>query len=178
MTQFPKKLLRQADRLRQSPSLRARKNNGEPFVTYLFLAGGMGARAHRDGVDTVAFPATVTNVPIEVVEEGVPLLMERKQYRPDSGGRGRYRGGFGQEVRIRNVSDKPMTVSMLTDRNRFAPKGLAGGGDGALANVFLESGKRAQPKGRTSLEPGDCLVIQTPGGAGYGDVAERTAEGN
>ena len=138
----------------------------------------MGARAHRDGVDTVAFPATVTNVPIEVVEEGVPLMMERKQYRPDSGGRGRYRGGFGQEVRIRNVSDKPMTVSMLTDRNRFAPKGLAGGGDGALANVFLESGKLAQPKGRTSLEPGDCLVIQTPGGAGYGDMAERSAEGN
>ena len=153
-----------------------RKNNGEPFVTYLFLAGGMGARAHRDGVDTVAFPATVTNVPIEVVEEGVPLIMERKEYRPNSGGRGRYRGGFGQEVRIRNVSDKPMTVSMLTDRNRFAPKGLAGGGDGALANVFLESGKLAQPKGRTSLEPGDCLVIQTPGGAGYGDMAERSAE--
>lgn len=153
-----------------------KKKNGEPFVTYLFLAGGMGARSHRDGVNTVAFPATVTNVPIEVVEEGVPLLMERKQYRPDSGGRGQYRGGFGQEVRIRNVSDKPVAVSMLTDRNRFAPKGLAGGGDGALAKVFLESGKLAQPKGRTSLEPGDCLVIQTPGGAGYGDVAERTAE--
>ena len=99
-----------------------KKKNGEPFVTYLFLAGGMGARAHRDGVDTVAFPATVTNVPIEVVEEGVPLLMERKQYRPDLGGRGRHRGGFGQEVRIRNVSDKPMTVSMLTDRNR-CPEG-------------------------------------------------------
>lgn len=150
--------------------------NGEPFVTYLFLAGGMGARSRRDGVNTVSFPATVTNVPIEVAEEGVPLMIERKQHRPNSGGRGRHRGGFGQEVHIRNISDKPMAVSMLSDRNRFAPKGLAGGGDGSLTHIFLESGKPALPKGRTSLESGDCMIIQTPGGAGYGDVAERPAE--
>ena len=150
--------------------------NGEPFVTYLFLAGGMGARSHRDGVNTVAFPATVTNVPIEVAEEGVPLMIERKQHRPDSGGRGKHRGGFGQEVHIRNVSGQPMAISMLSDRNRFAPKGLAGGGDGSLTRILLESGKPALPKGRTQLEAGDCMIIQTPGGAGYGNEAERSAE--
>jgi N-methylhydantoinase B len=150
--------------------------NGEPFVTYLFLAGGMGARAHRDGVNTVAFPATVTNVPIEVAEEGVPLMIERKEYRPDSGGRGKHRGGFGQEVRIRNVSGQPMVVSMLSDRSRFAPKGLAGGGDGAKTRISLESGKPALPKGRTQLQPGDCMIIETPGGAGYGNEADRLAE--
>ena len=150
--------------------------NGEPFVTYLFLAGGMGARSHRDGVNTVAFPATVTNVPIEVAEEGVPLMIERKEHRPDSGGRGKHRGGFGQEVRIRNVSGQPMAVSMLSDRNRFAPKGLAGGGDGSLTRIFLESGRPALPKGRTQLEAGDCMIIQTPGGAGYGKEADRSPE--
>jgi N-methylhydantoinase B len=153
-----------------------KKKNGDPFVTYLFLAGGLGARFSRDGANTVAFPATVTNVPIEVAEEGVPILIERKQYRPDSAGRGRYRGGFGQEVHIRNVSDRPIAVSMLTDRHRFAPEGLAGGGDGGRSTVFLESGKPALQKGRTSLEPGDCLVIHTPGGAGYGEVAERSPD--
>ena len=136
----------------------------------------MGARSHRDGVNTVAFPATVTNVPIEVAEEGVPLMIERKQHRPDSGGRGKHRGGFGQEVHIRNVSGQPMAISMLSDRNRFAPKGLAGGGDGSLTRILLESGKPALPKGRTQLEAGDCMIIQTPGGAGYGNEAERSAE--
>jgi N-methylhydantoinase B len=156
--------------------LAGKKANGETFVTYLFLAGGMGARAARDGLNTVSFPATVTNVPIEIAEESVPILIERKQYRPGSAGPGRFRGGFGQEVHIRNISERPIAVSMLTDRHRFAPTGLAGGGDGGRSNVFLESGKPALQKGRTWLESGDCLVIQTPGGAGYGDVATRSTE--
>jgi N-methylhydantoinase B len=152
-----------------------RKLSGESFVTYLFMAGGMGARAHRDGPNTVSFPATVTNVPVEVAEEGVPILIERKQYRPNSAGRGRSRGGFGQEVHIRNVSHEALTVSMMTDRHRFPPEGLAGGGDGERCLVSLESGKPALQKGWTRLEPGDCLVVQTPGGGGYGDAASRPA---
>jgi len=151
-----------------------KRNDGKPFVSYLFLAGGLGARASLDGVSTVAFPATVTNVPIEIAEEGVPLLFERKEYRANSGGAGKHRGGFGQEVRIRNVSSDDIWVSMLTDRHRFAPAGLAGGGDGGASCVFLESGRPALQKGRTKLQAGDCLIIQTPGGAGYGDPSERS----
>ncbi|MGG5822704.1 hydantoinase B/oxoprolinase family protein [Falsiroseomonas sp. HW251] len=156
--------------------LSGRKPDGEGFVIYLFLAGGMGARHGRDGVSTVAFPATVTNVPAEVAEEAAPVRIERKEYRLDSAGPGRTRGGFGQEVRVRNVSDLPITVSMLTDRHRFAPQGLDGGGEGAKGEVFLESGEPARSKGHTMLKPGDCLVIRTPGGAGYGDAAQRPAE--
>jgi len=156
--------------------LSGRKPDGEGFVIYLFLAGGMGARHGRDGISTVAFPATVTNVPVEVAEEAAPVRIERKEYRLDSAGAGRTRGGFGQEVRVRNVSDAPITVSMLTDRHRNAPLGLDGGGSGAKGEVSLESGEPARSKGHTTLKPGDCLVIRTPGGAGYGDPAGRAAE--
>jgi N-methylhydantoinase B/oxoprolinase/acetone carboxylase alpha subunit len=158
--------------------LSGRKSDGEGFVIYLFLAGGMGARYARDGVSTVAFPATVTNVPVEVAEEAAPVRIERKEYRLDSAGTGRTRGGFGQEVRVRNVSDLPITVSMLTDRHRNAPLGLHGGAPGATGEVFLESGEPARSKGHTTLKPGDCLVIRTPGGAGYGDPAKRATELN
>ncbi|HKA57123.1 MAG TPA: hydantoinase B/oxoprolinase family protein, partial [Gemmatimonadales bacterium] len=146
---------------------------GEGFVVYLYLSGGMGARPKRDGLSTVNFPATVTNVPCEIAEQAAPILIERKAYRTDSAGRGRQRGGFGQEVRVRNVSPHPITVSMLTDRQKYAPRGLAGGGDGATGRTSLESGQPIKSKGLTVVQPGDCIVIETPGGAGFGPEAER-----
>jgi N-methylhydantoinase B len=153
-----------------------RNDDGEGFVVYLYLSGGMGARARKDGLSTVNFPATVTNVPCEVAEQAAPIRIERKEYRADSAGAGATRGGFGQEVRVRNASRHPMTVSMLTDRQKHAPRGLAGGGGGALGKVLLESGKPIRSKGHTVVDPGDCVVILTPGGAGYGDPALRPAE--
>lgn len=149
--------------------------DGESFVVYLYLSGGMGARARRDGLSTVNFPATVTNVPCEIAEQAAPILIERKEYRADSAGKGRHRGGFGQEVHVRNLSPSPVTVSMLTDRQKHAPRGLMGGGEGAKGRVTLESGKPILSKGLTVVQPGDCIVIQTPGGAGYGPPGERDA---
>ena len=146
----------------------------EKFVVYLYLSGGMGARADKDGLSVVNFPATITNVPCEIAEQAAPILIERKEYRVDSAGVGRTRGGFGQEVRVRNTSSRPLSVSMLTDRQKHAPRGLAGGGEGAVGEVFLESGMPMLSKGLTIVKPGDCFVIRTPGGAGYGAVAERS----
>jgi N-methylhydantoinase B len=146
---------------------------GEGFVVYLYLSGGMGARPRRDGLSTVNFPATVTNVPCEIAEQAAPILIERKAYRADSAGRGRQRGGFGQEVHVRNISPNPITVSMLTDRQKHAPRGLAGGGEGAMGRVSLESGAPIKSKGLTVVQPGDCIVIETPGGGGFGAEAER-----
>lgn len=150
--------------------------DGGSFVVYLYLSGGMGARARRDGLSTVNFPATVTNVPCEIAEQAAPILIERKEYRADSAGKGRHRGGFGQEVHVRNLSPNPVTVSMLTDRQKHAPRGLMGGGEGAKGRVTLESGKPILSKGLTVVQPGDCIVIQTPGGAGYGPPGERDVE--
>lgn len=146
---------------------------GESFVVYLYLSGGMGARPHQDGLSTVNFPATVTNVPCEIAEQAAPILIERKEYRAGSAGQGQYRGGFGQEVRVRNLSPHPITVSMLTDRQKHAPRGLAGGGEGAKGRVFLESGEPIKSKGLTIVRPNDCVVILTPGGGGFGSPAKR-----
>lgn len=150
--------------------------DNENFVVYLYLSGGMGARAHRDGLSTVNFPATVTNVPCEIAEQAAPILIERKEYRAGSAGHGRHRGGFGQEVRVRNISPHPVTVSMLTDRQKHAPRGLMGGGEGATGRVTLESGRPIQAKGLTIVQAGDCIVIETPGGGGYGPASERSAK--
>jgi N-methylhydantoinase B len=154
--------------------LSGKTRTGESFVVYLYLSGGMGARRHRDGLSTVSFPATVNNVPIEIVEEAAPIRIERKEYRPGTAGAGRQRGGFGQETRIRNLSDGPITVSMLTDRKLHAPRGLEGGEDGATSDVLLESGAPVKSKGHTVFMPGDCLIIRTAGGGGYGDPDTRS----
>lgn len=146
---------------------------GDSFIVYLYLSGGMGARYHRDGLSTVSFPATVTNVPCEIAEQGAPILIERKEYRPNSAGRGRHRGGFGQEVWVKNISSDPITVSMLTDRLKYAPRGLSGGGESAKGRVFLQSGKPIKGKGLTIVDPGDCIVIQTSGGGGFGPETDR-----
>jgi N-methylhydantoinase B len=153
-----------------------RTSEEESFVSYLYLAGGMGARATKDGINTANFPATVTTVPVEVTEQAAPLLFERKEYRPGSAGRGRQRGGYGQEVRIRNISPWPIMVSMLADRQKQGPGGLAGAPRSEPGRVFLESGLPMKAKGHTSVQPGDCFVMQTPGGAGYGVPAERPPE--
>lgn len=150
--------------------------DNESFVVYLYLSGGMGARAERDGLSTVNFPATVTNVPCEIAEQAAPILIERKQYRAGSAGHGRYRGGFGQEVWVRNISPHSVTVSMLTDRQKHAPRGLMGGAEGATGRVTLESGRPILSKGLTIVQSGDCIVIETPGGGGYGPAGERNAK--
>jgi N-methylhydantoinase B len=154
--------------------LSGKTRTGERFVVYLYLSGGMGARRHRDGLSTVSFPATVNNVPIEIVEEAAPIRVECKQYRPGTAGAGRQRGGFGQEFHIRNLSDEPITVSMLTDRKHHAPRGLDGGADGATSDVLLESGAPVKSKGHTMFAPGDCLIIRTAGGGGYGELGDRS----
>jgi N-methylhydantoinase B len=112
-------------------------------------------------------------VPCEIAEQGAPILIERKEYRPNSAGRGRHRGGFGQEVWVKNISSDPITVSMLTDRLKYAPRGLSGGGESAKGRVFLQSGKPIKGKGLTIVDPGDCIVIQTSGGGGFGPETDR-----
>jgi N-methylhydantoinase B len=148
----------------------------DSFIVYLYLSGGMGARAQRDGLSTVNFPATITNVPCEIAEQAAPIRIERKEYRQGSAGVGRQRGGFGQEVWVRNISPNPVTVSMLTDRQKHAPSGLMGGAEGATGRVTLESGRPILAKGLTVVQPGDCIVIETPGGGGYGPAPLRNAK--
>ena len=71
-------------------------SQSEPFVLNAFYSGGTGARPAKDGLSCTAFPSGVRSTPVEITENASPLIIWRKEYRPGSGGEGRYRGGAGQ----------------------------------------------------------------------------------
>ena len=160
-----------------APSLRSVYSGidrqGNRFSQILFASGGMGASIERDGLPTTAFPTNAGAGSIEAFESISPLIVWKKELRADSGGAGRCRGGDGQEIEVEVVSSEPVRLSLLTDRQKYPPKGLAGGGDGALVDIRLGDGTRPHPKSRSILNPGDRLFIRFAGGAGFGDPRER-----
>lgn len=160
-----------------APTMRAlfsgQNRAGDRFSQVLFASGGMGACPHRDGLPTTAFPTNVGAGSIEAYESVAPLLVWRKQLRPDSGGAGRFRGGLGQEVEIEVRTSAPVRLSLLSDRRDHPAKGLLGGGPGAPAVIEIDDGTRPHPKSRSSVDPGRRVRLFYAGGGGFGDPRER-----
>jgi len=153
---------------------------GQTWTFYETIAGGMGGRLGLDGIDGIHCNMTNTmNTPIESIEQSLPVRFRAYELRPGTGGRGRWRGGCGVRREWELLADEA-TVSILTERNRVAPWGLAGGGEGGLALHLVRRADGTEEvlpsKHTTRLRRGEVLVIQTPGGAGYGDPAERDPE--
>ncbi len=148
---------------------------GRPFTYYETVAGGLGARPDRPGVDGIQTHMTNTmNTPIEALEHTFPVLVERYGVRRGSGGRGKYRGGAGLVRTMRFTA--PATVSLLADRHRTAPYGLRGGGAGKPGAAFLlrDGRKRRLPsKCQFHVYPGDAVELHTPGGGGWGRRRKR-----
>jgi N-methylhydantoinase B len=147
--------------------------NGDRFSQILFASGGMGACPHRDGLPTTAFPTNAGAGSIEAFESVAPLVVWRKQLRPDSGGAGRYRGGLGQEAVIEVRSPEPLRLSLLSDRRDHPASGVLGGAPGGAAEISMSDGTRPHPKSRTMIAPGTRLVMRYAGGGGYGPAAAR-----
>jgi N-methylhydantoinase B len=143
------------------------------FTLSIFQAGGTGARAAKDGLSATGFPTGVAGVPAEVVETLTPLVQHRRELRTDSGGAGRTRGGLGQHTELSCRSGLPWGLSALIDRTRFAGKGVEGGLDGALGRYARADGEELPPKRFVLLEPDERIVLDPPGGAGYGPPGER-----
>ena len=147
---------------------------GEP------LPGGWGGRNGSDGPDVVDFPvANLNNTPIEAMEMEFPLRVERYELREDSGGTGKYRGGLGLRREIRALIS--MDLSVRAERHRFAPRGIFGGGDGAMGAFLITRTdgtieKLPCKQGGIQFNAGDILTVLTPGGGGYGLAAERNPE--
>ncbi|HEY1404524.1 MAG TPA: hydantoinase B/oxoprolinase family protein [Pyrinomonadaceae bacterium] len=146
---------------------------GREFAYYETVAGGMGARPAHDGLSAVHTHMTNSlNTPVEALEYAYPLRVREYAIRADSGGRGSWRGGDGVVREIETLVDARM--SLLADRRRRAPYGLAGGEDGRAgrdAIVRAAEGGRAQrieAKGSWELKAGDRVRIETPGGGGHG----------
>ena len=149
---------------------------GEDFVISMFHAGGTGARPAKDGLSATAFPSGVRNTPVEINETIAPIVVWKKEYRTDSGGPGRNRGGTGQVMEIEHAEGAPFAISAIFDRVKNPPRGRNGGKAGALGRVRLASGKELCGKGRQPVPAGDRLIIEMPGGGGYGDPSERAPE--
>ncbi len=153
---------------------------GKGWVYYETVACGSGARPFGDGVDGVHTHMTNTlNTPVEVVERETPLLFVAYELRPDSGGAGRYRGGLGI-TRAFKVLEDGVTLVVYSERHLLRPWGLAGGKEGAPSDHFVVkrdgSIVRLGAKARVTLSRGDLVVINTPGGGGYGNPCERARE--
>ena len=145
------------------------------FEVITFNSGGTGARPGRDGLDGTAFPSGVRTMPVEATENFAPVVFWTKELRPDSGGPGRTRGGFGQIMEIGAAGEAEFAVNAIFDRVGNPPKGRFGGGDGAGGSVALKSGRALRTKGFQIIPKGDRLVLLLPGGGGMGPPAERDA---
>ena len=160
-----------------APALRVgfggRDRRNEPFSTILFASAGMGASAGADGLSTTAFPTNSGAGSLEALEASSPLLFVRKEYRPDSGGAGRQRGGLGQVCEVENLSDTPIQLGILGDRERHPAQGLMGGKPGACAAAMVDQAKTLRLKSRSVLQPGSSVALHFAGGGGFGDPAER-----
>ncbi|RKS78507.1 N-methylhydantoinase B [Haloarcula quadrata] len=144
------------------------------FTYYETIGGGFGARPEKDGMDGVQVGMTNTlNTPVEAMETEYPLRVERYALRPSSGGDGRYRGGLGLERTVTVETDA--TVSLLTERRRTAPAGIAGGEDGTTGENLVD-GEPVPAKASIDVEAGTTVSVRTPGGGGHGNPAERDPE--
>lgn len=144
------------------------------FTYYETIAGGMGARPGKDGLDGVQVGMTNTlNTPVEALETEYPLHVKRYSLRSNSGGPGRYRGGLGIERSVTVQVDA--TVSLLTERRSVCPQGVAGGSAGACGKNLI-NGQTVPAKVTRDIPAGTTITVRTPGGGGHGPVNQRSKE--
>jgi N-methylhydantoinase B len=152
--------------------LSGKRDDNTEFVEYLFLAGGYGGRKGLAGEPTLCYPTNVANVPIEVFENDAPVLVTEKSLIKNSGGAGKYKGGNGQRFAYKNIGKHPIQLSNVTEKINNRAYGLFGGKEGRKGSVFIRTlqGKKrfTPPKGHDKLLPGEVLVMELPGGGGYG----------
>lgn len=133
---------------------------------YETMGGGLGGGPERAGATAVQAHMTNTrNTPVEVLEMNYPLRVCRYALRDGTGGAGRHPGGDGIERELEFLG--PARYTLLTERRRHAPWGLAGGDPGALGENLC-NGQSLPPKCQGQVVAGDQLTLRSPGGGGWG----------
>jgi N-methylhydantoinase B len=156
------------------------RDDGSTWAFYETNGCGMGARPAMDGLDGIQCHMTNTlNTPIEAIERDYPMRVSRYEFAERTGGAGKFRGGEGL-IRALTLTEGSARISLLAERHTVAPRGAQGGGDGATgAHTLIDgNGERTRLPAKTTraFAVGQTLVIQTPGGGGYG-VGEGDAAG-
>jgi N-methylhydantoinase B len=139
---------------------------GEGFTYYETLGGGQGACPDAEGPSAIHVAMSNTlNTPVEALEIDYPMRVRELSIRRGSGGEGARHGGDGLVREIEALA--PMRFTLIAERRRHAPRGRAGGADGATGRDSL-NGEELPSKAAGDLRPGDRLRLETPGGGAYG----------
>jgi N-methylhydantoinase B len=147
-------------------------DDGRPFITAMFTyAGGVGARHGKPGLSATSYPTGVAAVPVEVVEASAPIRFLQKSLRKGSGGEGRQPGGDGQVVEFTVDTSSPWVLNAVASRLARGPVGLFGGAAGATGS-FTVNGEPVRTQARVTLQPGDLVRLELPGGGGFGAGGE------
>ncbi len=152
---------------------RSKASSIPTYDLLFFNSGGTGARPASDGLSATGFPSGVRSLPVEAVENYAPVVIWKKEFRINSGGPGKWRGGLGQTVEVGTIDGSPFAVFAMFDRVENSARGRNGGGSGKPGKVQTANGKRLKSKGKQIISGGDHLVIHVPGGGGYGPPNER-----
>jgi N-methylhydantoinase B len=149
------------------------------WVMFSFFGGGHGGHPEGDGLNHGNAPiSTATIPPLEILEAAYPVMFTQWALRPDSGGAGKSRGGLGAVYEL-ELLEESADVFLFGERGRFAPKGVAGGGDSVLNSFSYEQadGEHHPPMASKmvgiKLKRGQKVRLETPGGGGYGPASER-----
>jgi N-methylhydantoinase B len=160
-------------------SLAGWRGDGRRWVMFSFFGGGLGGNPEGDGLNHGNAPiSTATIPPIEILEAAYPVMFKRWALRPDSAGPGRARGGLGAIYEI-ELLEQSADVFLFGERGRYPPRGVVGGGDAAMTRLtWQHRGTTLQPPMISKhvgarLDRGESLVLETPGGGGYGPAADR-----
>ncbi|MBI5300873.1 MAG: hydantoinase B/oxoprolinase family protein [Chloroflexi bacterium] len=154
------------------------------FNAWLFNSGGLGGNAHGDGASATIFPSSASNVPVELFEVAVPVLVHEKELVPDSGGAGKHRGGLGQRVTISRLVNYvgKLFVMLWPHRQVVPPEGLVGGAPGKRTRIVWNRKELSREEitsntGVIALDDAHEMVsIETAGGGGFGSPGERARE--
>ena len=164
-------------------SIAGHRSGGGPkggrWVMFSFYGGGHGGTPEGDGLNHGNAPiSTATIPPVEILEAAYPVMFRQWALRPDSAGAGTHRGGLGAVYEIELLEESAQAF-LFGERGRFAPKGVAGGGEAALNRFAFESdgGWHTPPMASKmvgiGLKRGARVRLETPGGGGYGPPQAR-----
>ena len=141
-----------------------------------FNSGGAGARPLLDGLNATAFPSGVMTMPVEATEQTGPVIIWRKELRPDSGGAGTYRGGLGQFMEVGAREGHEFDIQAMFDRVNHPARGRRGGLEGAPTLINQDDGTKMRGKGKQFVPNGRRVMMAFPGAAGYGAASDRDPE--
>ncbi|HET6780802.1 MAG TPA: hydantoinase B/oxoprolinase family protein, partial [bacterium] len=152
---------------------------GQTYNDHLMLGGGQGGGASGDGQAALMYPTSAGNVPVEMFEQRTPILVDRKEFIPDSGGPGYHRGGLGQRIVVRRLYDNglPVLVTVAPHGTGAPVAGLLGGYAGGQAGSSIAADAREGIVQLVELlDPREVIKVEAAGGSGYGDPLARPVE--